>query len=122
MPWVKKDMCVGCQICINECTVGAISLVDDVAVIDQEECIRCGVCHDVCPKDAVRHDSELIPVEIKMNIDWVHKLMNHPYYAGKPERQKGLLGRLQRHFKKIMEVTGKTLEQLDTEFKMNSDK
>ena len=44
------DKCVGCRICIDECTVGAISGDHkQVHVIDQVKCMRCGTCHTVCP-------------------------------------------------------------------------
>jgi ferredoxin len=44
------DKCVGCQICIDECTVGAITGDHkQVHVIDQAKCMRCGTCHTVCP-------------------------------------------------------------------------
>jgi NAD-dependent dihydropyrimidine dehydrogenase PreA subunit len=29
MPWVDKDKCTGCGICIEECPVGAISMEND---------------------------------------------------------------------------------------------
>jgi NADH:ubiquinone oxidoreductase subunit F (NADH-binding)/(2Fe-2S) ferredoxin/NAD-dependent dihydropyrimidine dehydrogenase PreA subunit len=44
------DKCVGCQICIDECTVGAITgELKEVHVIDQVKCMRCGTCYAVCP-------------------------------------------------------------------------
>jgi NADH:ubiquinone oxidoreductase subunit F (NADH-binding)/(2Fe-2S) ferredoxin/NAD-dependent dihydropyrimidine dehydrogenase PreA subunit len=44
------EKCVGCQICIDECTVGAITGDHkQVHVIDQLKCMRCGTCHTVCP-------------------------------------------------------------------------
>ena len=33
MPWVAKDMCIGCGICVEECPVDAIVMEDDVAEI-----------------------------------------------------------------------------------------
>jgi len=41
--------------------VEAVSMPGETAVIDDEKCIRCGRCHEVCPEEAVRHDSERIP-------------------------------------------------------------
>lgn len=47
------DTCIACGACIPYCPVGAISM-DDVAVIDEGECVECGVCFrsGVCPVDA----------------------------------------------------------------------
>ena len=53
---VKVDAgeCVGCETCVPECPVEAISMVDDVAVINQETCTECKTCVDVCPVDAIK--------------------------------------------------------------------
>jgi len=51
---ILPDQCIGCQICVAECPVGAIELNDEgVAEIDPEVCIGCGKCDDVCPVGAV---------------------------------------------------------------------
>lgn len=51
---IIPDRCIGCQICLGECPVGAIQLsAEGVAVINQELCIGCGKCLDVCPVGAV---------------------------------------------------------------------
>jgi len=52
---IIPDKCIGCQICIGECPVGAIELTSEgVAHVDPEVCIGCGKCFDSCPVDAVR--------------------------------------------------------------------
>jgi ferredoxin len=47
------------------------------AVIDERACIRCGTCHDVCPHEAVRHDSERIPEDVAANVEWTQNLLRH---------------------------------------------
>ena len=113
MPWVDKELCTGCQICVDECPVGAISIEEGIAFIKEDECIRCGVCHDVCPYDAVRHDSERIPEEVQSNLAWVKKLLTHEYYSNDKTKQKQLIHRLQRFFTKNKKVAEKTIEQLE---------
>jgi ferredoxin len=39
---IIPDQCIGCQICVAECPVGAIEMVDGVARINPEVCIGCG--------------------------------------------------------------------------------
>jgi ferredoxin len=112
MPWINKEMCTGCEMCIDECTVGAISMDNSVAVIDQDSCIRCGVCHDVCRNEAVRHDGERIPEEVESNMAWVKKLLGHDYYVSEREKQKDLLDRLQRYFAKNKKVIDLTMERV----------
>ena len=112
MPWINKELCTGCQTCVDECSVGAISMEEDIAFIKEDECIRCGVCHDVCPDDAVRHDGERIPEEVQSNLAWAKKLLTHEYYSNDKTKQKQLIERLQRFFAKNKKVAEKTIEQL----------
>jgi len=113
MPWIDEGLCTGCQICVDECYVGAISIKEDIAFIKEDECIRCGVCHDICPSDAVRHDGELIPEEVNSNLDWARELLKHEYYSNDKIKQRHLIERLQRHFDKNKKVAERTMEQLD---------
>ena len=109
MPWVNEEMCVGCGVCVDECPVEAISMVEEAARIDEEKCIRCGRCHDACPEDAVRHDSERIPQEIERNLGWVKGLMRH---CDSSEEKRALIERLQRYFRKEKKVADLTIEKL----------
>ena len=53
MVTVDIDKCVGCGECEDVCTFGAISIVDDKAVIDQDTCTLCGACAEACPEGAI---------------------------------------------------------------------
>lgn len=49
-----NDQCTGCTACARQCPVDAITGErKGMHVIDQEACIKCGVCRDVCKFDAV---------------------------------------------------------------------
>jgi ferredoxin len=111
MPWIKKNDCIGCGICVSECKVNAITLENSKAYINQDKCIRCGVCHNVCPQNAVRHDSERIPLEVEKNIEWVQNLMK--YHTTKNEKD-AFIERMERYFSKEKVVMEKTLEKLDS--------
>jgi len=112
MPWVNKKMCTGCQICVNECSIGAISIDEGVAFINESKCIRCGVCHDVCPNDAVRHDGERIPEEVESNLVWVKQILGNNYYSNDRKKQKELIKRMERYFAKNKKVAEKTIERI----------
>ncbi len=51
---VEEELCTGCGVCQSSCDKGAVSLRNDVAVIDQQRCGECGGCYDTCPQNAVR--------------------------------------------------------------------
>jgi Fe-S-cluster-containing hydrogenase component 2 len=97
---------------MQSCPADAIGMDSRTAVIDDAECIRCGICHDICPQNAVRHDKERIPQDVQTNLLWVETLKKHPYYRDAPEKQIGLLNRLNKHFNRQIETAQQTVNQL----------
>ncbi len=114
MPWIDKNGCVGCGICVEKCPVVAISMEEEKAEIKMEKCIHCGTCHSVCPQGVVRHDSEKIPENIKSNVEQTKKSMEAcvKYLSDDKEGQK-CLNRMIKHFNKEKIVAEKTLEELE---------
>jgi len=56
---VRKDLCVGCGLCIENCPQEAVSVQSGKAWIDRTRCNCCGICLDICPQGAI---IEYIPV------------------------------------------------------------
>lgn len=52
-PSVKKDICTGCKNCERGCNSGAISYINEKAVIDIEKCTACGHCLMWCTPEAL---------------------------------------------------------------------
>jgi len=52
-PVVKKKKCVACGQCVEHCSQGAISIVENKARIDDQRCIGCGECILICPNKAI---------------------------------------------------------------------
>lgn len=50
---VKREHCIGCEACVAVCPVGAITMPEGKASIDDEQCVRCGACLHECPMEAV---------------------------------------------------------------------
>ena len=48
--YIAPDKCQACMICARRCPVEAIiGAKNMIHVIDQETCIKCGTCFEVCP-------------------------------------------------------------------------
>jgi Pyruvate/2-oxoacid:ferredoxin oxidoreductase delta subunit len=64
-PFVNKDLCKGCGICMKACPPQSISLPESKAVvsIDHNKCIRCFCCQELCPEGAI-HAKDPIGVKI----------------------------------------------------------
>jgi ferredoxin len=65
----RPDKFVGCGQCVEICPVEAITLEDDLAVIDENWCIGCGVCATRCEFDAFhikyRDDQKPLPIDFE---------------------------------------------------------
>jgi Pyruvate/2-oxoacid:ferredoxin oxidoreductase delta subunit len=52
---IDEHLCNGCMRCARECPQHAITGEKKIPhTIEQEQCIQCGVCRDICRFDAVQ--------------------------------------------------------------------
>lgn len=49
-----KNACIGCKKCENNCPEGAITVKDNLAIIDYDKCTGCGKCVEVCPTGCLK--------------------------------------------------------------------
>jgi electron transport complex protein RnfB len=46
--------CIACGICERSCPFNAISVQDNLAVLDHAKCVKCGLCVMMCPNNCIR--------------------------------------------------------------------
>jgi len=66
--YVRAELCRGCGDCAAVCPFDAISVQNELSVIDVDACMGCGVCVDKCEQGAlslVRDTSKGEPLEIE---------------------------------------------------------
>ncbi|MCP4695119.1 MAG: 4Fe-4S dicluster domain-containing protein [Desulfobacterales bacterium] len=49
----EPSECKGCGVCVDRCQMEALSMEDEVVVLDADRCIGCGLCVSTCPTDAL---------------------------------------------------------------------
>lgn len=60
--FIDEDACIGCTKCIQVCPVDAIlGAVKLMHTVIQNECTGCEICIDSCPKDCI----EMKPIQLK---------------------------------------------------------
>ena len=52
-PQVDPELCTGCQTCIDQCPVSALSMGEEFPEVDPDICITCFCCQEVCPEKAI---------------------------------------------------------------------
>lgn len=53
-PEVDNDKCIGCGECIDVCPSDVYEMQDDKSVpVNAEECIGCEACLEACEQDAI---------------------------------------------------------------------
>ena len=65
---VRKDLCVGCELCARSCPLGAISIVWGQAEIDHGRCDSCRLCLEICPEGAIMETVTVSKDELKETV------------------------------------------------------
>jgi electron transfer flavoprotein alpha subunit len=55
---IDRQLCTGCENCIQECPVGAIEIDAEKKAVINEKCTLCTLCVKVCPENAIQITGE----------------------------------------------------------------
>ena len=66
---VNKEKCIGCKLCVKDCFVNDIEMVDNKAYIRNKTCFKCGHCIAICPQNAVFTDEYNMNEVVEYNKD-----------------------------------------------------
>ena len=59
-PFINTSNCALCKACVMNCSVHAIEEVGKTLKINQQKCIQCYCCRELCPNDAVEIKKSLL--------------------------------------------------------------
>lgn len=71
---IIDDECIGCAACLDRCQVDALSMPDQLVLVDERRCIGCGLCVSVCPTSAIvmhRRDELSVPFPTTREVEAV---------------------------------------------------
>jgi len=51
---IENSQCQLCRVCVNQCPVSALAIINDEVVVNQDLCISCRECESLCPAKAIK--------------------------------------------------------------------
>ncbi|MBZ9688742.1 RnfABCDGE type electron transport complex subunit B [Clostridium estertheticum] len=64
-PKACSDGCMGFASCVRACEFNALHIIDGVAVVYKDNCVACGACIAVCPKNLI----EFVPASQEVLVE-----------------------------------------------------
>jgi UDP-glucose 4-epimerase len=70
------NLCTLCGLCVDECFMDALSIVDGSIVRDGDRCKACGRCITVCPEGAIGAEVDNTENTIKEIVDRIREFVD----------------------------------------------
>lgn len=52
-PQADPALCTACGTCVDQCPESALSMHDNLPLVDADKCIACFCCQEICPQQAI---------------------------------------------------------------------
>lgn len=65
---IDRELCIGCEACVDACAFDAIHLDDDEIAVANDNCTACGACIDECPVEALRLPAAETPAVVTTDL------------------------------------------------------
>ena len=69
---VDEELCIRCGVCETRCQMDALDLDDFVAEVNLDRCIGCGLCVTTCPSDAIVLERKDVAPAVPANTAMTH--------------------------------------------------
>ncbi len=64
---VNEEKCIGCLTCENVCPTEAVTVINKLAEVDPNKCVGCPNCSGMCPEDAIELVLRSEPLKLGIN-------------------------------------------------------
>ncbi|MCT4507329.1 MAG: [FeFe] hydrogenase, group A [Tepidibacter sp.] len=79
---IDKEICTGCRMCASICPVDAIEgKQGEVQSINEDKCIICGQCIQICSAYLSEFEEDITPVDIKLKERGMLETVKEPLFA-----------------------------------------
>ncbi len=52
-PQADPELCTGCETCVDQCPVSALTMHEHIPKVNADTCITCFCCQEICPERAI---------------------------------------------------------------------
>ena len=109
---IDTEECIGCGICQEVCRFEAIAVVDDKFEVDPLSCEGCGYCARVCPVDAIRNESVKVGQQFISQTRFKNTLV-HAHLGIGADNSGKLVAKVKNEAKRIAKKTKKEIILID---------